>query len=375
MRDDARTRSRSPVRSLSPSRRRRDEDGDRDKERERRRERGQRHGEGGRDRGDRDRSHHHHSRRHHHHHHHHHQDGENSPPPPRLPFHRQPLTKTSLYLHTPLFKAYLSAVKGLSLSSLSETEAKGRWKSFIGKWNRGELDGEWYNHASLPPPPSPPSPPARESSPVVIHPPSFPPPSNEPNPHHINNHNNGPNSDSDSDSDNYGPTLPTPATSQKHDPHGPVIPTRDDLTTREEMLQAEKDNALDDHRHERKGFRKMHKEQLEELLPRADPGSRERKLEKKREVTEKLKGFGQEKEQGVEEVAERDLMGGDDALEELRRMKKLREERQNQRQSRREEEEMLRRQEREERVRVYKEREEKVMEGLRGLVRERFQGS
>ncbi|KAK4677023.1 hypothetical protein QC764_408940 [Podospora pseudoanserina] len=339
---NSRTRSRSPARS--PSRR----DGDRDRERRRERERCR---ERSRDRGDGHRSHHHPSRHHH-------------SSPPTLPFHRAPLTKTSLHSHTQLFQSYLSTVKNLSFGSLSETEAKGRWKSFTGKWNRGELSEEWYNHPSLPPPSS------------KIHTPSFSPAPSIPelNPGTNKSDDDDGDDDDDDDDDEYIPPLPTQNQAQQHGRHGPAIPTRDDLTHRDELLETERGRSLDDHRYERKTFRKFHREQLDELVPKADPGSRERKLERKREVTEKLKGFGQDKEQGVEEVNEGDLMGGDDAIEELKRMKKLREERQNQRQSRREEEEMLRRQEREERVRGYKEREERVMEGLRGLVRERFGG-
>ncbi|KAK0742529.1 hypothetical protein B0T21DRAFT_283424 [Apiosordaria backusii] len=290
-----------------------------------------------------------------------------------LPFNRAPLTKSSLSSHLPLFQSYLHHHKHLVLASLSETELRGRWKSFIGKWNRGELGEEWYTHSSLPPPPSSlPEQPAEGSSPGTIHPPSFSPSSPSPPPSPTTAANNVDDSD---DSDSYGPVLP-PQTRPDSLRHGPKIPTRDDLTLRNELLSTDRQHSLEDHRYERKSFRTSHKELLEELAPKADPGSRERKLEKKRELTAKLRGFAQAKEDGVEEVNERDLMGGggDDALEELKRMKMLREQRQNQRQSKRDEEEMLRRQEREERVKEYKEREERVMEGLRGLVRERFGG-
>ncbi|KAK4178679.1 hypothetical protein QBC36DRAFT_385703 [Triangularia setosa] len=357
---DSRTRSRSRSRSPPP---RRGDDNNRDKERRHRHHHKDKH-HSSRDR----------SRRHHHHHHrrshsrhrssHEHQD---TPPSIPLPFNRLPLSKSSLNSHLPLFQSYLHRVKNIDLPSLSETELKGRWKSFMGKWNRGELVGdEWYNHPSLPSPPPPPPvvSPALESLPPSVHSSDFEPVSPATN-------------QKEEDDDEYGPVLPSQVrqgTTCSHR-HGPKIPTRDDLLHRDEILEMERDNALEDHRYERKTFRKSHRELLDELVPKADAGSRERKLEKKKEVNEKLKGFAQAKEEGVEEVGDKDLMGGgDDALEELRRMKRLREQRQNQRQSKRDEEEMLRRQEREERVREYKEREERVMEGLRGLVRERFGG-
>ncbi|KAK4199743.1 hypothetical protein QBC40DRAFT_202167, partial [Triangularia verruculosa] len=350
-----------PSRSRSRSPRRDDE-----QERERRRVR------------DRDRSHHRHphsdshSHRRHHHHpssrpSHHHpsrpqpaDDNNDQPQTPQIPFNRAPLSKSSLHSHTPLFQSYLRHVKNIELPSLLETEVKGRWKSFIGKWNRGGLSTEWYTHASLPPPPSPLLSPLSSYPPLEFtpHPPPIP--------------------QVDDDDDEYGPVLPnqTRTTRTTTSLHGPLIPSRDDLLGRNETLDSDRQYALEVHRHERKIFRKEHKELLDDLLPKADPGSRERKLEKKRELTDKLKSFSQAKDAGaMEEVNERDLMGGgDDALEELQRVKRLREQKQNQRQGKREEEEMLRRKEREERVRGYREREEKVMEGLRGLVRERFGG-
>lgn len=80
------------------------------------------------------------------------------------------------------------------------------------------------------------------------------------------------------DDDDFGPALPT----QKP---GPSVPSLQDLQHRQELTEEERLARIADIRNDRKLDRQTQKERLEELAPRADPGSRERQMEKRREVT------------------------------------------------------------------------------------------
>jgi hypothetical protein len=294
----------------------------------------------------------------------------------------------------PLFAHYLDLQKRLDIDSLDETALRGRWKSFMGKWNRGELAEGWYdpevfakaardyqhhdagnsNQDRLSSPP-------RSTRPVSQN--TKPSPSRSPFRSATNNR------EDDEEEDDFGPPPPPAPGQQPHHPShtqpppsssstttrapGPSIPTQTDLSLRDEALAAEHSTRLSAHRLASRAHRAEEKALLDETLPRAEAGTRERRLEKRRELNEKLKGF-REKSPGGGEVGEGELMGGGDAVEEYRAMLRVREEKRRERVSRREEVERARRAEREERVRVYREREERVVEGLRALARERFGG-
>ena len=77
---------------------------------------------------------------------------------------------------------------------------------------------------------------------------------------------------------------------------------------------------------------------------------------------------------GVEEVPDRDLLGGgeDEGLEGLKRKKGEWERKKNERELRKEEMLRARREEREEMLRAGREKEEKVMRGLKAIAKERF---
>jgi hypothetical protein len=125
----------------------------------------------------------------------------------------------------------------------------------------------------------------------------------------------------------------------------------------------------------RRAHRASHKALLDELAPKPDAGTHERRVEKRRAVADKLRGFAVDKEGGmVDDLGEGEVMGGfeADAKEEYRRLLMLREEKKKERIGRREEMERIRRAEREERVRSYREREERVLSGLREIARQRF---
>lgn len=112
----------------------------------------------------------------------------------------------------------------------------------------------------------------------------------------------------------------------------------------------------DDIRYERKVDRQFQKAALDELVPRAEAGTRERQLEKKKDLNEKMKVF-REKDTGVEEVPETELMGGGDSMAELKGMKREFERKKNEREVRREEVLRARQAERDERLVEYRQKE------------------
>lgn len=173
--------------------------------------------------------------------------------------------------------------------------------------------------------------------------------------------------------DDFGPAPPTDMAQRKG--HGPTVPKLDDLTYRNELRDEERardrSEYVDDIRHERKTDRKAQKERLEELVPRADPGSRERQLEKKREVTGTLQSFRDAKESGDVEVTESDLMG-DDGIDMYKRKKKEQERKKSEREIRREEITRAREEERNERLAERREKESKTMDFLKQIARDRF---
>jgi hypothetical protein len=170
--------------------------------------------------------------------------------------------------------------------------------------------------------------------------------------------------------DDFGPAPSTSVARQ-----GPTAPKLDDLAYRNELRADDRARAqsdyVDDLRHDRNTDRTLQKARLEELVPRADPGSRERQLEKKREVTGTLQSFREAKESGDVEVAESDLMG-DDGFDGFKRKKKEEERKKSDREVRREEITRARAAERDERLSERREKEGKTMEFLMQIARERF---
>lgn len=140
---------------------------------------------------------------------------------------------------------------------------------------------------------------------------------------------------------------------------GAELLTADQLTAREELTDL------------RKQDRSIQKERLEELIPRADPGSRERQLEKKREISTLVASARDAKEGGTEEVDEGDLMG-DDGVDGFKKRKKEAEKKKSERELRKEEQWRIRAEERAERLRAHKEKEDKTMDMFKKLAEQRF---
>ncbi|TKA67617.1 hypothetical protein B0A55_09264 [Friedmanniomyces simplex] len=257
---------------------------------------------------------------------------------------------------------------------LSEEEVKGRWKSFLGKWNRGELAEGWYDPEMK----------GRAEERFVA---AAAPPANRgklggtaaalgigagvgtayDQQHRNQDSDPDPDEDSDDDEDDYGPLLPSlppftsataataPPPHPRPKPPGPSIPTLQDLQLRRE-----------------------HQQRLDELAPRADPGSRERQLEKKREVSASHNAAHAAKEGGGDggdaEVGDRELLGdgGDeDEASHKAAVKKL-EKQKGERELRKEEVLRARAAEREERVAEVRRKEERTMGVLREMARQRF---
>jgi hypothetical protein len=200
-----------------------------------------------------------------------------------------------------------------------------------------------------------------------------------------------PESSNDSD-DSVGPTLPGKERSIGKRP-GPSIPSMEDLELKRgipislvpfshylkqftkkhtEMDQEASQTALSDLRDARKADRRVQKERLEELVPRADAGTRERRLEKKAEVNAKMQSFRERSPGAAVEVPESELLGGGDGIDEYKAAKQEYERKKNEREVRKEELLRARLKEREERLEEYRAKEEGTMAMLKAIAKERF---
>ncbi|KAF2135123.1 uncharacterized protein K452DRAFT_303778 [Aplosporella prunicola CBS 121167] len=324
-----------------------------------------------------DRRHKHRSRsprRHHSHRHHESSRSKHkSATPASLPFNARQISKRDYDAFKPMFSLYLDIQKQLILEDMDDTEARGRWKSFVGKWNRGELAEGWYDPATLQKaadsfgegedsaaaPRSPAQ--QRKSSP---------------------DYNAGADArgtkprrnraeDDDDSEDEFAPALPSEIGFVDARRSGPAIPRIEDLALRREHEEEDALASRDDLRYARRADRALQKERLEEIAPRADPGSRERQLEKKREKTSALNEFRNAKEAGDAEVGENELMG-DDGVEGFKARRKEEERRKNEREIRKEEVLRARAAEREERLAVHRAKEEQTVDMLKDLARKRW---
>ncbi|KAK2012226.1 hypothetical protein LZ32DRAFT_310887 [Colletotrichum eremochloae] len=376
-RSATRTRSRSPRRHRDETRRRSPiDDSDGGSHRERRRSP---------HREDRDRESRHHRRHHHHRHHHHHHRGDKDKDRSSkaaaavepLPYEARQLSKSELGVFWPLLAYYLDLQKQKDIRDMDEREVRGRWKSFVGKWNRGELSQGWYDPEMF----------VAAQERVVDE--GIDGPREEVRRDDIGvmkeegraggrgeDDGEKEDDDEDDDDDDLGPRLP-PTAREGGQRSGPGIPSMADLSLHRETLaeeaQREREARAADLRQQRKDDRKLQRERLDDVAPRAEAGTRERQLEKRALVNGKMKEFRDKGgDGGVQEVGEQELMGGGDSLQEFKAMKAREERKKTERELRREEIARAREAEREERLREYREREEGVMKGLRELAKQRF---
>ena len=182
--------------------------------------------------------------------------------------------------------------------------------------------------------------------------------------------------------DEYGPSLPGQKSrdlsgdAARSARPGPSIPNFQDLQVKRE---ADEEDAAEFRRlesstirSERLDDRRLQKERLDDLVPKAAPGTRDRQLEKKRETADSNRAFASVREQGDVELRDADVMGDEDHLSDLKRMKVENERKKNEREVRREEVLRARRAEREERVAGMRQKEEKTMSILKEIARARF---
>ncbi|PYI05927.1 hypothetical protein BO78DRAFT_316886 [Aspergillus sclerotiicarbonarius CBS 121057] len=332
-----------------------------------------------------------HRSRHHHHHHHHHrshrhdrtrdhdrhrrdrhtrqqQDPAPAPAPAApviLPFQARELTKHDLEHYAPMFDMYLDIQKGILLDDLAEDEVKGRWKSFMRKWNRGELAEGWYDPATLEK--------ARKS---VAQMQTSTRRDESQGDGNRNTNEEGPEEEGEEDEDEYGPVLPTGRSGGLSS--GPTIPTMQDLELRKELAAEDAIAERLDSRAQYRGELRSHKSEVrhmqEEVAPRAEPGTHERRMEKRQEAAASNRAFAEAKRGGSPEAApEEELMGsGENDLEGFKKAREREQRKKNEREIRREELLRARAAEREERLQQYRQKEEETIGWLKTLAKQRF---
>ena len=200
-----------------------------------------------------------------------------------------------------------------------------------------------------------------------------------------------------SDEDMVGPAMPVNEAQvyNNENRRGPTIPNLQDLELRRGMacghglIPLTSNNqpfhtelGQEDSVAQRQNLRelrhvdhKLQKERLDELVPRAEAGSKERTLEKKREKADSNRAFASSKTEagGVEEVPESDLLGADDwGPDEVKKQQREMDRKKNEREVRREEVLRARKEELEQRRRDYRAKEEKTMKGLVALAKAKF---
>lgn len=271
-----------------------------------------------------------------------------------LPFSARPLSKGELSNFEPLLAYYLSLQKQKDIEDMDDREVRGRWKSFVGKWNRGELAEGWYD-------------PEMYAKIMAMDPGPERQSRREENDGTGDGMDGAKRSDEDEDED-YGPVLPPSNSSRRS---GPGIPSLQDLSLRAELNEEDRQASITALRAARKADRTVQKERLDDIVPRAEAGTRERQLEKRQMVNEKMRDF-RERSPGMAAGDEKELMGGGDELQEYKRIKEQEQRKKTDREIRREEVERAKREEMEERRRAWKEREDGTMGMLRELARQRF---
>jgi hypothetical protein len=301
----------------------------------------------------------------------------------KLPFGARLLSRHDLDAFRPLFGYYLDIQKQKDLSVMDEREARGRWKSFIGKWNKAELAEGWYDPERFIN--------VQESASEQVYDRSLEAhQSKDESTCHshraehprddVHEHaDSTAEEDGDEADDEIGPLLPSAWRANEDGTRrsGPAVPSLQDLSLRREMLaeDAEEERRMRNSalRLERKADRKEQKERLEELVPRSEPGTRERKLEKRQEVNAKMREFRDRSPGAMDAADDKDLMGdAGDSLADLKRQHVMEERKKSEREVRREEIARAKREEREERKREYREREEGTIAMLKELAKQRF---
>ncbi|RDH34495.1 hypothetical protein BDQ94DRAFT_141588 [Aspergillus welwitschiae] len=337
-------------------------------------------------------SRHHHHHRHHHHRHDRHRDhdrdrhrrdrhtsrSKDQPEPAPaapivLPFNSRELTKYDLEHYAPMFDMYLDIQKGIIMDDLAEDEVKGRWKSFMRKWNRGELAEGWYDPATL------------EKARTNLAQMQAQTSTNtgyrgesQQDERRDETRDRDVEGEDDEDDDEYGPVLPSTSGRGGGPSSGPTIPTMQDLELRKELAAEDAIAARQDSRAQYRSELRSHKSEIkylqEEVAPRAEPGTHERRMEKRQEAAASNRAFAEAKRGGSPEAApEEELMGsGENDLDSLKKAREREQRKKNEREIRKEELLRARAAEREERLQQYRQKEEETIGWLKTLAKQRF---
>lgn len=184
-----------------------------------------------------------------------------------------------------------------------------------------------------------------------------------------------------------GPAAPSYAGSMSRS--GPSAPNRQDLQYRDgkkvhafywypihtntlpEIMMENRLAMRDEIRNERKLERRQEKERMEELVPRADAGTRERQLEKKQDINAARASYREANESGDQEVPESELLG-DDGFDSYKRKKNEEEKKKTERQIRKEEIWRAKAEERREKLDEMRMKEDKTLEMLKALAKQRY---
>ena len=181
----------------------------------------------------------------------------------------------------------------------------------------------------------------------------------------------------DDEDDEYGPALALPGKGSTR--AGPSIPTMDDLALRRENDREDRESTIALAKASRRADAKLEKQRLDDLAPRAEAGTRERQLEKKREMAASNKTFAESKAGGgagseMVEINEADLLGGgdDDSVEGIKKRKMEEQRKLSERELRREEFARARREEMEQRKKDFTQKEEERTQRFIELAKRRF---
>lgn len=179
---------------------------------------------------------------------------------------------------------------------------------------------------------------------------------------------------SEDEEDEYGPKIQNTSMERSHRMSRPSAPGFSELALRAEQETEDVEARRNDLQIERKTHRAIQKERLEELLPRAEPGTRDRQLEKKAEKAATVRAFKDAKGDAgdMQEVGDKDLLGDEGGVGDVKRMKNEMERKRSEREQRKLEILQARSAEREERLAAHREKEDKTMEMLRAIAKERF---
>nr|OQO32458.1 hypothetical protein B0A51_00247 [Rachicladosporium sp. CCFEE 5018] len=291
--------------------------------------------------------------------HNHHVSRRETAKPVRLPFGQSRLRKRDYDAYFTLFADYLDLQKQLELSGLSETEAKGRWKSFTGKWNRGELSEGWYD------PKTKQRADAHAAEEGTMR--STKARADTSNDRQLASRpmTDAQEDGSDDGDEDFGPSLPS---GQRP---GLQAPNIQELQLRRELETGDRESQHAMRKLDRKEEHSVTQARLDELAPRAAAGTRDRQIEKRRDAAFANKTFAESKDAGVAEVPESDLLGASGA-EEYKAEVQKNQRKQSEREIRKEEVLRARAVERQEKVAEFRRKEDKTMEMLRELARERF---